>query len=259
MKPSPKLSIVTITYNAEPFLERTLLSVQKALHVLQDDTFLEYLIIDGASKDQTLNIAARYNTILDKVISEPDKGLYDAMNKGQSLASGEYIWFLNAGDEIRDAQVLQQLANAFNSNSDIYYSDAMLVRDNGSDVGLRSQLTPHDLPANITWKDLALGMKICHQAFIPRKSICPAYDTNNLSADIDWEIKCLKAAKQVELLPFVLCNYLMGGLSVKQHRRSLLDRFVVLNRHFGLVPTLINHVKIFWRSYWFLKKNGRYW
>jgi glycosyltransferase involved in cell wall biosynthesis len=255
----PKISIITITYNAEKYLERTLISVQKALDKVNDSGFLEYIIIDGASSDGTKAIIEQYSFLLNKVVSEPDKGLYDAMNKGLNQAQGEYLWFLNAGDEVRDENVFLQLKEAFHSKNDIYYSDAMLVKEDGSEVGLRSVLTPHTLPENIKWTDLALGMKICHQAFIPRKAICGAYDTENLSADIDWEIRCLKKASGVQKLNFVLCNYLMGGLSVKQHRRSLKDRYIVLSRHFGYIPAFINHIRIFWRSYWFIRKNGRYW
>lgn len=255
----PKISIITITYNAEMFLERTLISVQKALEKLNDPHFLEYIIIDGASKDGTGAIIDQYASMLHQVVSEPDSGLYDAMNKGLRLANGQYLWFLNAGDEVRDQNVFLKLKEAFITQKDIYYSDAMLVREEGSEVGLRSVLTPHTLPDNIQWQDLALGMKICHQAFLPRKAICEPYDADNLSADIDWEIRCLKNASEVQKLPFVLCNYLMGGLSVKQHRRSLTDRFIILSRHFGYMPALFNHIRIFWRSYWFIRKNGRYW
>ncbi len=259
MEYRPKLSIITITYNAERYLGRTLVSVQKALEKLNDSHFLEYIIIDGASTDGTRMIIDQYAFMLDQVVSEPDNGLYDAMNKGQQLAQGEYLWFLNAGDEIRDDDVLIRLQKVFRAQKDVCYSDAMLIREDGTEAGLRSVLTPHALPDNIHWRDLALGMKICHQAFIPKKSICEPYDSDNLSADIDWEIRCLKNAASVQKLNFVLCNYLMGGLSVRQHRRSLTDRFKVLSRHFGVVPALVNHLRIFWRSYRFIRKNGRYW
>jgi glycosyltransferase involved in cell wall biosynthesis len=188
----PKISIITITYNAEMFLERTFISVQKALEKLNDLHFLEYIIIDGASKDGTGAIIDQYASMLHQVVSEPDNGLYDAMNKGLLLAKGEYLWFLNAGDEVRDENVFLKLKETLITQKDIYYSDAMLVREDGSEAGLRSALTPHTLPENIKWTDLALGMKICHQAFIPRKAICGLYETDNLSADIDWEIRCLK-------------------------------------------------------------------
>ncbi|GAB3993572.1 glycosyltransferase family 2 protein [Spirosoma daeguense] len=244
----PTISIITITYNAEQFLERTIQSI-----VAQDATDYEYIIIDGASKDGTLGIAKQYEHYVTRLISEPDKGLYDAMNKGQYVATGEYIWFMNAGDELHDAKTLSNLLNRIKATqADVYYSDALFVqndggRRSGTAVGLRSQVTPHTLPHTLTWRDMALGMKVCHQAFVARRSIAPDYPINNLSADLDWEIRCLKAAKAIEFLPFVLCKYLVGGLSVQQHRRSLQDRFKVLVNHFGLVRTLWNHGRILWR------------
>ena len=259
MDNSPLLTIITITFQAEKFLDRTLLSVEKALHNVKNPSQLEYLIIDGGSKDQTLSIAGKYNHFISKVVSEKDKGLYDAMNKGLRLASGKYVWFLNAGDEAYDAQTLERLLSSLETGAAVYYSDAMMVREDGTEVGLRSHFTPHTLPTNLRWQDFALGMKVCHQAFIARKDIAPFYEYQNLSADIDWEIECLKRADSIQFLPFVLCRYLLGGLSVKNHRRSLTDRYKVLKKHFGLLPTLFNHLRIFWRGYWFAKKNGKYW
>lgn len=254
----PLLTIVTITYNAERFLPRTLKSAERALSEIADKTSVEYLIIDGGSKDRTIAIASQY-PFISKIISEPDSGLYDAMNKGQALATGKYLWFLNAGDEMFDETTLSGLLAAFDKNADVYYSDALLVREDGSEVGLRSKFTPHDLPTNLSWKDFALGMKVCHQSFIAKKEVAPVYDYTNLSADIDWEITCLKNAQKVEYLSFTLCRYLMGGLSIQNHRRSLLDRFNVLKKHFGLMPALWNHGIIFWRGFWFARKNGKYW
>ena len=243
------LSIITITYNAERFLERTIQSV-----VAQQSIDYEHIVIDGASTDGTLAIIKQYESHITEWISEPDQGLYDAMNNGLNRARGQYVWFMNAGDEIHDPRTLPKLLDRIKATeADVYYSDALFVRDDGgtqsgSPVGLRSQVTPHALPHHLTWQDMALGMKVCHQAFIAKRAIAPDYAINNLSADIDWEIRCLKAAKTVEFLPFVLCKYLVGGLSVQQHQRSLLDRFNVLTTHFGLLPTLLNHVKILWRA-----------
>lgn len=255
----PKLTIITITYNAERYLKRTLESVRMALGNINDISQVEYLIIDGKSADKTLQIASQYKGFITKTVSEPDKGLYDAMNKGLLLASGDYVWFLNAGDEIYDSNVLTELFKNLNSHADIYYSDAMLVRDNGDEVGLRSKFTPHELPKSLKWQDFLTGMKVCHQAFIVKRDITPQYDITNLSADIDWEIKCLKSATKIKLLPFVLCKYLMGGTSVQNHRKSLTDRFEILRRHFGLSKTILAHLYIFWRGFWFSWKNGKYW
>jgi glycosyltransferase involved in cell wall biosynthesis len=254
----PLLSIITITYNAEPFLDRTLHSVALALKKCAHPEEIEYLIIDGGSIDKTLTIAAKYNFIT-KTISEPDRGLYDAMNKGLKLATSQYVWFLNAGDEVYNPDVLRQLFTQLATHPDVCYSDAMFVREDGQEVGLRSQFTPHTLPAQLKWQDFSLGMKVCHQAFIPKRSIAPSYDITNLSADIDWEIQCLKKAKSILKVDFILCKYLLGGISVKNHKRSLEDRFKVLRKHFGLLPTLLAHLQIFWRSYKFQKKHGKYW
>jgi glycosyltransferase involved in cell wall biosynthesis len=259
MDSQPALTIITVTFNASDFVERTLKSVQSALSRVADPNSVEYLIIDGGSKDDTLIICQRYSQIISRIISERDRGIYDAMNKGISLARGKYLWFLNAGDEIFDDHVLQKLLLFIEKGSDVYYSDAMMVDQNGKEQGLRSKFTPHTLPENIRWKDFALGMKICHQAFIARKEIAPLYDISNLSADIDWEITCLKQADNAQLLPFILCRYLMGGASIQNHKRSLTDRFLVLKKHFGLVAATFNHVRIFWRGGLFALRRGKYW
>ncbi len=250
------LTIITVTYNAEKYLERTLQSVAKAARLVpgaSDD--IEYILVDGASSDGTLQIAEQYSMMLDQIISEPDRGLYDAMNKGLSMANGEYVWFLNAGDEVHDGQVISRLLHAFRTNADVYYSDALFVNEAGQPLGLRSEVTPHSLPKDIHWRDFALGMKISHQAFIVRRAIAPPYLVDNLSADIDWEIRCLQRAKKIKYLPFVLCRYLTGGLSARRRRRSLLDRFKVLRQHFGLLATLLNHGRIVARGAKFYRKN----
>jgi glycosyltransferase involved in cell wall biosynthesis len=247
------ISIITITYNAERFLERTINSIagQEGCIVGID---YEYIIVDGASEDRTLSIIRQHEKQLTRWVSEPDRGLYDAMNKGLHLATGDYVWFMNAGDEIHDPATLLRLIAAINTtHADVYYSDALFVSDDGTTrsgppVGLRSEVTSHTLPENLRWQDMALGMKVSHQAFVAHRSIAPDYDINNLSADLDWEIRCLKAAQRVHRLPFMLCKYLVGGISVQQHRRSLTDRFRVLVTHFGLLPTLWNHVRIVTRA-----------
>ncbi|WP_044200094.1 glycosyltransferase family 2 protein [Dyadobacter tibetensis] len=257
--PRPILTIITITYQAERFLERTLKSIDASMEMVQNKGAIEYLIIDGGSTDGTLSIAQRYSHLITTLCSEPDRGLYDAMNKGQERAVGTYLWFMNAGDEIFDSHTLARLMTTLESEADVYYSDAMFVRENGSEVGLRSECTPHKLPTDLNWRDFTLGMKVCHQAFIARKRVTSTYPIDNLSADIDWEIKCLKRSKKTEYIPQPLCRYLIGGLSVQNHRRSLVDRFYVLTRHFGLLPTLWNHVRILVRGIIFSNKKRKYW
>ena len=250
-----KLSIITITYNAEQYLERTIQSI-----VNQSVQDFEYLIIDGKSKDGTLQIASTYKNRVNKLISEPDKGLYDAMNKGLKNAKGDFVWFMNAGDEINDNQAVKKIYQAISYQTDVLYGDTFFVDNDGNIQGLRSEITPHRLQKDLKWQDMKLGMLVCHQAFIARKSIAPLYMENNLSADVDWEIECLKRAKEVKYLDFVVAKYLTGGISNKQLKRSLLDRYEILKKHFGLVGVLSAHVQIFFRGInLILKKKGKYW
>ena len=250
-----KLSIITITYNAEQYLERTIQSIMN-----QSDQNFEYLIIDGKSKDGTLQIAEKYKNRVNQLICEPDKGLYDAMNKGLKNASGDFVWFMNAGDEINDSQAVEKIYKAINNKIDVLYGDTYFVDNAGNIQGLRSEITPHRLPKDLKWQDMKLGMLVCHQAFITRKSIAPLYIENNLSADVDWEIACLKKAKEVKYLDFVVAKYLIGGISNKQLKRSLIDRYEVLKKHFGLVGAFFAHVQILFRGIKLIvKKKGKYW
>jgi glycosyltransferase involved in cell wall biosynthesis len=250
-----QLSIITITYNAEQFLERTIQSI-----LAQTDQDFEYIIIDGKSKDGTLQIAEKYKNRVNQLISEPDKGLYDAMNKGLKTATGDFVWFMNAGDEINDKETVSRIAQSVTEQTDVLYADTYFVNNEGKIEGLRSEITPHRLPKNLTWQDMKLGMLVCHQAFIARKSIAPLFMENNLSADIDWEIECLKRAREVTYLDFVVAKYLIGGISNKQLKRSLLDRYEVLKKHFGLLGAITAHVQILFRGVKLIVKNkGRYW
>lgn len=133
MEQYPKISIVTISYNAENEIEQTMLSVLN-----QSYENLEYLIIDGASNDNTVRIAQR---VKDKypnrevlIISEPDKGLYDAMNKGIKKATGLWCAFMNCGDQYVDNQVIESLAEtgSFNHSYKIVYGNTILVKEDGT-------------------------------------------------------------------------------------------------------------------------------
>ena len=115
-------SIITITFNAESTLEPTLCSV-----AAQQENDYEYLIVDGASKDGTVALARQYDCVT-RIISEPDRGLYDAMNKGIKAATGEYLIFLNAGDSLYAPDTLNKLHDFIGENRpDILYGETAIV------------------------------------------------------------------------------------------------------------------------------------
>ena len=254
---SAKISIITITFQAEAYIQRTLDSVHAQGH---RDQF-EYIIVDGNSRDQTMSLIQNASIKPDVLISENDKGIYDAMNKGLAKATGEYVMFMNAGDEFASDDTLKTILNHLSKNPDILYSDANFVDLKRNFMGKRSEATPHQLPQNLTWRDFKFGMLICHQSFICKKSIAPFFSLEyQLSSDIDWEIQCLKAANKISYMPEPICNYLMGGASVKNLKKSWLERFQVLSKHFGLIATIMNHITIIFRGIRFAYKKGeKYW
>jgi glycosyltransferase involved in cell wall biosynthesis len=254
---SAKISIITITFQAEAYIQRTLDSV----HAQGNRDQFEYIIIDGNSQDRTLSLIQNASIKPDVLISENDKGIYDAMNKGLQVVNGEYVLFLNAGDTFASKNTLENILKALDKNPDILVGDAMFVDMRGVEIGLRSVVTPHQIPAKLTWKSFKKGMVICHQSFIVKRDIAPRFNLEyQLSSDIDWEIKCLKLSQKTIQLPDPICRYLMGGASVQNLKKSWKERFHVMQSHFGFIPTLFSHGWIVLRGARFaLKKGGKYW
>ena len=257
-----RFSIVTITYNAEKVLERTLNSV---LHQTYEG--VEHLIVDGASKDNTLLMAERYkeqNDTLENghkviILSEPDHGIYDAMNKGLTQASGDYIVFLNAGDCLPDAHTLEEIVHQSRLNQypenelpGVLYGNTNIVDNEGRFLHPR-RLQP---PAKLTWKSFRHGMLVCHQAFYARTDIAKntQYDTRyRFSADVDW---CIRVMRESERMGLTLCNtkmvvanYTEEGATTQHHSESLKERFHVMRRHYGLLTTLAMHAWFFIRAF----------
>ena len=244
------ITIVTVTYNAEGTLERTLKSVEMQTH-----GDVEHIIIDGASKDETLAIAQAYKERNDdrdiRIVSEPDKGLYDAMNKAIVIANGEYICFLNAGDKLHNPQTLEFIVHIaqHNPNAGVIYGDTDIVDDNGMKLRDR-RLSP---PKRLNWRSFKNGMLVCHQSFYARRSIVPAYDLSyRFSADFDWCVRIMKKAATMSM-PLVnshltLADYLSEGMTTANHKASLKERFAIMRKHYGLFTTLVQHAWFFVRA-----------
>lgn len=244
------ITIVTVTYNAEGTLERTLKSVEMQTH-----GNVEHIIMDGASKDGTLAIAQAYKERNDdrdiRIVSEPDKGLYDAMNKAIAIANGEYICFLNAGDKLHNPQTLEYIVHIAQHNPDagVIYGDTDIVDDNG--IKLRERrLSP---PKRLNWRSFKNGMLVCHQAFYAKRSIVPAYDLSyRFSADFDWCVRIMKKAATMSM-PLVnshltLADYLSEGMTTANHKASLKERFTIMRKHYGLFTTFVQHAWFFIRA-----------
>lgn len=239
----PLISIITITYNAAETLPLTMLSVAE-----QSCSDFEHLIIDGASSDNTILIARQMGTPTLRIISEPDKGLYDAMNKGLRQARGKYVLFLNAGDRFHSSESLDLYAAAAKSKTpDIIYGDTDIVDARGRRIGPRHL----SAPAILTLDSFSRGMLICHQAFMVRKAIAPRYDTDfRFSADYDWTIRCIKASRPGDRvnLRAITIDYLSDGLTDHNKRASLIERFRIMAHHYGMLNAIIAHLSFIPRA-----------
>ena len=249
-----KFTVVTITYNAESVLQRTLDSV-----LTQQYEDVEHLIIDGASTDGTLSMAEACKAKSDasdnghKVIvrSEPDDGIYHAMNKGLTQASGDYIVFMNAGDSFPAADTLVQVAYRCHLNElptdslpAVLYGNTDIVDGDGNFLHPR-RLQP---PAKLSWRSFRHGMLVCHQAFYARTDIAKnlQYDTQyKYSADVDWCIRVMKEADRLSLpltnIGMVVANYTEEGTTTRHHRESLRERYRVMAHHYGQLSTFFMH------------------
>ena len=230
----PLFSIITITFNAASTLPPTLRSVAE-----QTFTNYEYIVVDGASRDNTVALVEASQLPV-RMVSEPDKGLYDAMNKGLKMATGEYLIFLNAGDSFHTPDTLQRVAEAIGTNRPgVVYGETAIVDANRKFLMMRRLQAPEKL----TWRSFKQGMLVCHQAFIARRDIAPQYDLKyRYSADVDWCIRCMKQTDELLNTHLTLIDYLNEGETTRHHRASLKERFAVMCHHYGTLPTVLRHI-----------------
>ncbi len=205
-----KVSIITITYNSAATVEDTLKSV-----VNQDYPNIEYLIIDGKSKDSTLQIVDKYKDKITRIVSEKDKGLYDALNKGIGLATGDIVGMLHSDDLYASNHVISDIVKTFENNKDAegVYADLVFVDRNDINKTTR------------TWEsgdyeegDFLNGWMPPHPTFFVKKECYERYGVFNttlrLSADYELMLRMIHKNKiKLAYLPKVVVKMRMGGVS----------------------------------------------
>ncbi|HVW94747.1 MAG TPA: glycosyltransferase family 2 protein [Mucilaginibacter sp.] len=248
MSANPILSVITIVYNNVKDIERTILSVTR-----QSYPHIEYIVIDGQSTDGTLQIIQQYQNHIATLISEKDEGIYDAMNKGLAAVKGDYVIFMNSGDEFYASDTVAKVF-ATAADADIYYGETEMINNDGESLGQRR----HKAPEAFTWRSFKYGMSISHQAIYIRRSLAGPYDRKyQLSSDIDWIIRAAKKAKKIVRVEGYVAKYLIGGMSKARHRQSLRERFDIMKRYYGLFPTLLNHLVIAFNLGWYWLRHKR--
>ncbi len=218
-----KISIITVCFNCEGLIERTIKSV-----IDQTYTNVQYIVIDGGSTDGTLNVIKKYEDNIDVLVSERDNGIYDAMNKGLEYATGDLIYFLNAGDYLCNNDILKNVIDKLSTNPDsdllygdfIYYDDTSELRYSGYRAGI---------------PDL-IRRGCCHQTIFAKRSTfarCGKFNTDyKIYADFDWLLRVVvKCGEKMSYIGIPIAYYLKGGESESHGGRYNYERIEILQKN----------------------------
>lgn len=219
-----KISIITVSYNSARTIERTIDSV-----ITQNYPQLEYIIIDGGSTDGTQRIIEKYQMYITKYISEPDNGIYDAMNKGIRYATGDIVAFLNSDDYYVDG-ALEHVAEQFKSNTETDLICGRVYHDNGIMEYINNS------PLRYKAENLLCGVMIYDQPamFVKRK----IFNENTLfstdykiAGDYDWALRLYKAGIKIVLDEFVYTHFTCEGVSSKQIEKTAKEAYEIANKY----------------------------
>ncbi len=205
-----KISIITVCYNSDKTIEKTILSV-----LSQTYNNIEYIVIDGKSTDNTLCIIDKYKNRIDYFISENDSGIYDAINKGITRATGEIIGILNSDDVFFDDLVISRIANFFNENKTYDSIIGDIVFQNDSNEIIRKYSSINWSPSRFAW-----GYMPPHPSFYCKKDIYTKYGLYNtnfkIAADYELLIRLLEVHKiTYNYIPMIFVKMKLGGASTK--------------------------------------------
>jgi glycosyltransferase involved in cell wall biosynthesis len=217
------LTIITVCLNSEALIERTIRSVTS-----QDYPHIEYIIIDGGSTDGTLDIIQKYRSGITVLVSEKDKGIYDAMNKGLTTATGDLVYFLNSGDYLTSERVISDVIQKIEQFPEygIYTGDVMYYDENGAERWSGDRETTTDVMARV----------INHQSIIARKEVfetCGGFDTRyRIYADYDWLLRAiLNHGVQIKYTGIPFTYYLKAGKSDRVWKKYLPERREILKKY----------------------------
>ncbi len=238
-----KISIITVCRNAQDTIEETIKSV-----LMQTYNDIDYIIIDGKSTDYTLHLLQKYQSKISTIVSEKDKGIYDAMNKGIEKAKGEIIHFLNSGDTLYNKNIISHIVQVFkNEERDIVYGDVVLIDPSSPNKKLLKCHKYAD-DAYLTSEN------VCHQGIFTKKQVFTKYGGFNtkykLAADFDWFLRSLFKYKiDSYYTDKIIANFLLGGVSMSGNPRFLMgERKEILSSYFSRRRIILNILKMKFRN-----------
>jgi glycosyltransferase involved in cell wall biosynthesis len=236
-----RVSVVTVVRNAERFIEQTIRSVL-------DQTYesIEYVIVDGGSTDGTLDIIRKYDDRIAYWISEPDRGIYDAMNKGIDRATGEWVIFMNAGDRFYSPDTVRQVMNAPIDDADLLYGHCQMVYGPG-----RALIWKTKAPAEI-WK----GMICRHQSVFASLSVCRKlhFDLNyKIGADFAFLFQSARNGFRLKPIDVIVSSVTAGGVSDENLIQGIKENWRAVAR---VDDSLKVDLHYRWRVLWTYVKAG---
>ncbi|MCB9015277.1 MAG: glycosyltransferase [Lentimicrobiaceae bacterium] len=234
-----KISVITIAYNSANSIHDAINSV-----LSQSYPDIEYIIVDGLSKDKTVDIIKSYGDKITKFVSEPDKGIYDALNKGIGMATGDVIGFMHSDDLFANNQILEKVAHVFQTHhTDSIYGDLEYVYKEDTSKVLRYWKS-----GNFSIRNLKCGWMPPHPTFYVKRSVYEKYGVFNINyriaADYDTMLRFLgKYRISTMYLPEVMVKMRVGGASNRSLkniiRKSKEDYQAIKDNHFGSIFTLV--------------------
>lgn len=231
------ISIVTVCFNAQELIEKTIISV-----INQSFVRTEYIVIDGASNDGTKQILEKYKHKIDILVSEKDNGIYHAMNKAVNLASGDWIIFLNAGDTFVNPEVLQYVSTFLKQPADVYYG-SILKEKNGS-------LNLKEAPSKIT---NIHRMPFCHQAAFTRTILLknnPFDEKYRLSSDFKFFKGLILSGKIFKKIDKPIVVYDKYGVSNSQRLKGLSENIAIIQEMDNIKTKLKLIPRLLFVKYW---------
>lgn len=214
-----RVSIVTVTYNAEAYLEKTIQSI-----IMQSYPEIEYIVIDGGSTDGTVGIIKKYQKEIAYWVSESDNGIYDAMNKGVTQASGEWINFMNAGDGFIDMDILETVINQIPKDTELVYGNTRFVNEFGNELYIQRGKNVKDF----LWK----GIGFNHNSLFCKTALMKEHPFNifyKIVADSEFLIWAQKQDKNFYHLDMLINYFMTGGISHDQSALRLVERWKLVS------------------------------
>lgn len=236
-KQQPFITVVTVCYNSKDHIKETITSV-----INQSYSNKEYIIIDGASTDGTLEIIEPLRKHIDAFISEPDNGIYHAMNKAVAKSLGEWVIFMNAGDIFVDNSILKQVSYSLNKDIDVLYGDILVLKN--------KKLEVKEAPQKI---DDFHRMPFCHQAVFTRTSLLNEYpfdEKYHFSADFKLYKELQLNNFRFQKTPIPITVYDRTGISNSQRTKGLSENIAIIKEVDNWKQKLLLLPRLYLVKYW---------